>query len=284
MNAEMYKWVDSKGKTHFSDQAPDETLEPLDTSTLRSINTLPSGDPSKPFTATNNFIQGNGEFPSKEQSISGKLLLDGRAIVVDRREDVHLWVRDEKTGEATRLRVDYDLATSRYRLNNIRPGDYGLSVNVNKNRANDVLYPGDYRGWANFTIRENYSIKRDIDLDQIIHLTAPQDNNSVMEGWGLPCNDSVSFPSPLKFTWQSLGHNVTYRYQIRNNPCKPYKYGDTIKAGTTQATSISVDLPAVAKDHQYMLTITAYRGERVIGSLMTHGPSGFGWDYRFRVQ
>ena len=281
--AELYKWTDESGKVHYGDKAPNDGAAPLNEKELPALNNLPSGDPNKPYSIENNIVPITGEYRSNKHSISGKLLFDGKPISVNNKSDVFIWMRDEGTGKSANIQVDYNVKDSSIYVEYLIPGEYGVSFNIDKNKSNLPLYPGDYRAWANFKIRKGYSIKRDINLDKIIHLTEPQDNNKIIKKWSKPCGEKMAFRSPVTFRWQSLGHNVNYKYVIRNNPCKPFKYGDALKHGETADTFVSLNLPKTAQNHQYMLELHAYRDNRLIGSIITHGDNGYGWDYRFLI-
>ncbi len=279
--AELYKWTDENGEVHYGDQSPNEDTAPLDPEDLPTLNNLPAAAPNTLYTPSNNYVLNNGEYRSNRHSLSATLLFDGEPIKVKAKEDVSIWVRDESTGKSANLNVDFNVKESSIYVENLSPGKYGISINIDSNKNNQRLYPGDYRAWAIFKIRRGHSIQRDINLSKIIHLTEPQDNNQIIQKWSNPCNKKMAHASPITFRWESLGDHVQYKYVIRSNPCKPFKYGDVVESGETTETSITLKLPRTEWNHQYMLTIRAIKDKRVIGSLMTHGDNGYGWDYRF---
>ena len=284
--AELYKWTDKNGKVHYADQSPDENLTPLDLNELPSLNQLPPPPPAPntPHKSTNNLIPDYGEYRSNRHSISGRLLFDGKLLEVSAKKDVSIWLRDEGTGKSANIKVDYDVRKGSIYVENLPPGKYGMSININSNKNNPRLYPGDYRSWANFVIRRGYSIKRDLAMIKIIHLSEPQDNNEIIKKWSSPCGKKIALSSPITFRWKSLGKDVKYNYRIRNNICKPFKLAELVEYGETTDTFVTLKLPASKRNHQYMMTITAIRHNRQIGSLMTHGDTGYGWDYRFNVR
>lgn len=279
--AEVYKWVDSEGRTHFGDNAPDE-VKSLDLSDVRVVNTLPAGDSSKPYGAENNFVQGSGKYLSKEQSISGRLLIDGEVISVERSEDVMFWIQDSNTHASTRINVKYDLHTGRYQSINIPPGDYSLTINVNKNRDNGTLYPGDYRGRIEFSITEAYSVKHDFNLEKMINILEPENNTDLVKSWGR-CDELIRYPSPVTFSWLPTGRNLIYKYEVRRHQCEPFKYGDVVKSGSTRDTRIDLELPALESNHRYEFKIAAYRGDKVAATMVVHGLSGYSWGYSFGI-
>jgi hypothetical protein len=88
----------------------------------------------------------------------------------------------------------------------------------------------------------------------------------------------------VTIAWDPLGVDaVRYDYRIIKVICEPFAYGDFVAGRTTRETSAKADLPKSAPGEAYLLTIEARANGRRVGSLMTHGGSGFGWDYRFSV-
>lgn len=283
-NAEVYKWTDERGNVHFGDKAPSDEIQPVDPESLTGMNIIPAIEMPEFQPTVSNFIPDNGEYRSYRHSITGRLLYDGKPIGVDKNVLVSFWMRDEDTGKKADYQIKFDPADSAFYVDSLRPGKYGVSIDVDKNSLNAISYPGDYRAWANFEIKKGYSIKRDINLDQIIHLTAPQDNNKLIDGWSNPCGDKKSFDSPLKISWKSQGIGVRYTYTVRNNPCEPFSYGEPVAQGSTTKTSVTLRLPRTSQNKQYMLELKAYRDNLLIGSLITHGKNGMGWDYRFLIK
>lgn len=282
--AEVYKWTDESGNLHFGDKAPSDEIQPVDPESLPGLNIMPAVEMPEFQPGVDNFIPDNGEYRSYRHSISGRLLFEGKPIRVDKKVLVSFWMRDEGSGKKAEYQMKFEPADSAFYVDSLRPGKYGVSINVDKNSSNATSYPGDYRAWANFEIKNGYSIKRDINLDQIIHLTAPQDNNRLIEGWSVSCREKQSFGSPLKISWKSLGSGVRYTYIVRNNPCEPFSYGEPVAQGSTTKTSVTLRLPKTDQDKQYMLELKAYRDNLLIGSLITHGEKGMGWDYRFLIK
>jgi len=283
--AELYKWTDEDGKVHYGDQSPNENTNPLDPKELPSLNRLPPPAQAldTPNTPANNYVADNGEYRSSRHSISGKLLFDGKQLKVNTKENVSIWLRDEGTGKSANIQVNYNVRKGSIYVEKLPPGKYGMSINIDSDKSNPPLYPGDYRTWANFKIRRGYSIKRNLNMLKIIHLTEPQDNNKIIKKWSNPCGTKMSFISPITFRWKPLDDDVVYKYRIINNPCKPFKYGELVESGETTDTRVTIKLPRSKWNQQYMLTITAIKNNRQIGNLMTHGDNGYGWDYRFNI-
>ncbi len=122
-------------------------------------------------------------------------------------------------------------------------------------------------------------------MQQIMHLTSPQDNGSVMELWDAECMQKISFSSPVTFRWDSFGKNVYYDYQITRMVClNNYNSAGTVAGNTITDTEVTIDLPPSRDNECYGFHLYARKEGQQIGMLMTHGASGYGWDYRFRVK
>ena len=104
-----------------------------------------------------------------------------------------------------------------------------------------------------------------------------------MPGWGKQCESELRLPRNVLFQWESLGEGVSYDYSIQKIRC-PYTFTDTVISGTTQETSLQIELPLSADNEFYLLEVHARSKDRPVGILMTHGGNGLGWDYRFRVR
>jgi hypothetical protein len=89
----------------------------------------------------------------------------------------------------------------------------------------------------------------------------------------------------VTFRWESFGGATFYDYQITRMDClDSYNSAGIVADGTLSTPEIRVDLPPSRNNECYGFHLYAREEERRVGMLMTHGPSGEGWDYRFRVQ
>jgi hypothetical protein len=95
----------------------------------------------------------------------------------------------------------------------------------------------------------------------------------------------ITFPNPVTFQWESLDNDVTYDYQITRMDCaNNYNSAGTVADGSVAETQLSVALPPSLDNECYGFHLYARQNDQRIGMLMTHGPNGYGWDYRFRVR
>ncbi len=214
--------------------------------------------------------------------IKARLLYDGTEIDKITEAPPTFWFRNEKTNNVPKPTTKYE--KSYVKIYGLPTGEYGMSVNIDANPENPGMYPGDYQAWSRFEINKGQKSEFDIDLLKIIHLTSPQDNGTLMRFWDAECEGKIAVRSPVVFSWDIVDADVYYDYQIEKVSCSPYKTLDAIASGTTQTTSLSLPLPPSGPNEFYQMTLRARKNGRSIGLLLTHGGSGHGWDYRFRVK
>jgi len=282
--AEIYKWVDENGEVHYSETAPEETAQPLQSDELPSLNSLDPVDIDRYQSVIDKIATPDNVISTGKSSFTGILRYAGNPVKVSASDDVSTWIRNENTGKGTEYKAVFDIKKGTVSVKNIPPGKYGMTIGINNNRANPKLYPGDYRKWVNFKIEKRKSIRRNIDLEKIIHLIAPQDNNHAIEGWSDYCGNTTSFSSPIRFQWAPISANVEYKYNIQEYTCYPFKFRKNVASGSTSNTSLTLNLGKARGKKFYMLTLNAYKNSRIVGSLMTHGKNGHGWDYRFGIR
>ena len=215
--------------------------------------------------------------------IEGRLLFAGKPITEITNVEPTFWFRNEDTGQKQSARATY--RNGMFSFYELPPGNFGVSVNIDANSQNPWSYPGDYRTWKPFTVQEGKNPELDVSLLQIIRLTAPQDNNTVMEKWGAECMQKITHKSPVTFQWESVGGYVMYEYRITRMDCaNNYNSAGTVAEDTVSSTELTINLPPSLDNECYGFHLYARRNDQRIGMLMTHGSNGDGWDYRFRVQ
>jgi len=162
-----------------------------------------------------------------------------------------------------------------------------LTVEINANTMNSRLYPGDFRAARLFDFMGMDNAELIVDMEKIIHLTSPQDNDAVMEG-GQNCLDMRTLPNPLLFQWESLGAQVIYKYKIIPYNCNNYYPMEEMVSEPTKATNVTLPLKPNKPNEYYGFYLYAYKNDRPIGSLMIHrisnGTYGESNEYRFRVK
>ena len=170
-----------------------------------------------------------------------------------------------------------------FSLKVLSEGKYSCDVKVDANPSNPAQYPGDYKGHASFSAVSKSFVNLKIDMERIIHLTKPEDNGIPMLGWGSVCFNNILFESPVQISWEPIEKDVYYTYTVNRTECDPFSQKELLAGDTITYTDISLRLPPNEEKEFYTLQITARKNGRQIGSLMTHGENGWGWDYRFRV-
>jgi hypothetical protein len=214
--------------------------------------------------------------------VKGTITFEGTKINKLTSVQPKFWFRNEDKNTIMNPNIKYK--KGELAIYDIPPGNYGMSVDIDANLENPSMYPGDYRSWTQFSVTEGNKTYLDIELNKIIHLLLPQDNSVVMQHWDSECENKASFPALLKFSWESMGNDVYYDYSIQKMSCKPYKTIDSVIGATSKDTTVSMTLPESAPNEFYQFNLAARKNGKIIGTLMTHGGIGYGWDYRFRVK
>ena len=187
------------------------------------------------------------------------------------------------------IRPKVEYREGRHVIQELAPGNYVLFVSIDANPENPGRYPGypgdfSYRD-SKLSIPPNGGAQLDIELQQVIHLTLPQDNAGLMERWGEKGQSMIAFKTPVEFAWDAIAEGVTYHYSIYRMQSEPYKYleRDVVKE-TTQATQVSLDLTHSKDNEFYSFHLYTMKGPLRIGRLAVHGQRGYGSDFRFRVK
>jgi len=213
--------------------------------------------------------------------VHGQIFFDGKPITNVTDVVPHFWFRNEEKGTAWGGSAQY--SEGEFGIREIPAGRFGMQVNIDANPANPSMYPGDYYAWKSFEVEKTGTQNLIVEMQKIIHLQKPQNNNVQMPGWGKQCESEFNLPRDLLFQWGSLGNGVSYDYSIQKIQC-PYTFKETVASGTTQETNLQIQLPVSGDNEFYLLELAARSKGRGIGILMTHGGNGMGWDYRFRVR
>ncbi|MFC1858677.1 protein kinase [Thermodesulfobacteriota bacterium] len=214
--------------------------------------------------------------------VEGKIFFDGKPITEISAEKPYFWFRNEKKGTRENPYVEYQ--NGKFRILDLPVGRMGMGVDFDQNAENSRSYPGDLRTFTVFDVQDKENPELIVDLQKVIHLTSPQDNNRIMEGWGAPCMEKISFSAPIRFEWMSLGKGVEYRVYFTRMDClNNYNSNGTMLDKRFKESYFVADLPPSRENECYGFHLYASRNGRKIGILMTHGARGLGWDYRFRI-
>jgi hypothetical protein len=215
--------------------------------------------------------------------LQGRILHDGKPVWDISKANPKFWFRNEDTGQSADAYAEYK--NGLYEVSGLEPGIYGMSVFIDLNPDNPREYPGDLRTWTGFKVTDKGTTIKDVSLTKLIHMVKPQDNGKVMAKWGeKKCQDKITHKGPVVFEWKPVAEGVTYDYSISKGTCKPFSYGKRVVSEKTRGTQVTIPLESSGPNGLYFFEVKAKKGGERIGSLMTHGKNGHGWDYRFRVK
>lgn len=180
-----------------------------------------------------------------------------------------------------------EFAEGRLKIYGLRPGRYCLHTTYDRVRDNEPMYPGDLRTRTEFEVVDGEVTRFEAPMLYTLRLLKPWDNNEHLPGWTRPCGDAMALPLRPRFVWQVPDgedpSDIEWRYQVIRVTCNPYQELDVVAEGRTHELSTTLDLSPSQGKESYRFELTAWRGERQIGELMSFGPNGYGWNVRFRV-
>ncbi|OGW36207.1 MAG: hypothetical protein A2010_13870 [Nitrospirae bacterium GWD2_57_9] len=271
--ADMYKWTDRSGVVHFSDQAGDRSAEKVDQERLTVVTE--TADPSSDAVPERSSLPG-------EITVRGRLLFDGKPLAESTAAPAVFRLYSQTLRQWITPEAEYEATTGAFLLKRVPEGTYSCDIKVNAD-ARKPQYPGDYRGTVSFNASSAKRAEISVDMERLLHLTRPEDNAVQQPEWGAVCMNRIEYPTPVRLSWDSLGRDVSYTYMIVRTECSPFAFKETVAGDTITSPGAVLDLPPSREGEFYTLRIQARKGNRPVGSLMTHGKNGWGWDYRFRV-
>jgi len=125
-----------------------------------------------------------------------------------------------------------------------------------------------------------------IELNQIIHLTSPWNNDSVKPRIAIG-DYNIHNNIPLTFQWdiidEATGYDVIIdKYRDSDHP-DGYDRINTRVHEYVATNSFIANLPQSDVDEHYEFTVNAYNKSQKIAYYMTTYTNGHGWDYRFKI-
>jgi len=184
----------------------------------------------------------------------------------------------------------YDVELGEFTVFNVPAGEYmiGVEIDVDGNgypRAGDLKSP-ERKSFTVLSDRE--TVRGDIDLISIIHLTEPVDN-----AFAIPRHDLNTFDlygrDGLLFRWDSFPGAASYLIIVGEYQYEPTRtfIGEIVNLRTEQ-TSYWADLPPSSDGHYYWLTLFAYTSNStLLGGLYLEYSFSSGVvspGYQFRLQ
>lgn len=214
--------------------------------------------------------------------VAGRLLLDGTPYADPGAPAPSFWFRDEATKKVLKPEVAY--AGGEFSARGLPPGRYGLSVRIDREADNPNIFPGDLNAWSGFTIAPGEKAAVDAHLRRIIRLLQPVDNNVLIPGWDVPCGGGSVLPARVVFAWEPLGPGVRYLVSVDRLDCaRGYAQAGRVFSGSIAEAWAKLELEPSREGECYSFRLSATKDDRPAGIMATHGPTGLGWDYRFRV-
>jgi len=142
--------------------------------------------------------------------------------------------------------------------------------------------PGNYL--VSGDVDENDAGEHDIEVERIIHLLEPWDNENIEFSSDDPL---VVYGSPIRFEWAALPGATRYQVIVSKvrDPDHPDGYGhieNTIDT-SVQDTVYLAGLDTSGTDDHYEFTVYAYDGENTIGFYMTTYTDDYGREYCFKI-
>ena len=182
----------------------------------------------------------------------------------------------------------YNTENGNYEISNLDSDSLKIGIQISFNiTGTRATLPGNYRVWKVVdveTLSEAARNAYDIELNMLIHLIAPWDNNNIELGIG-----SYQYHSaPLLFEWDAVTGATNYSISIEKmrDSDHPEGYGTietTLSEGELLETSFLVDLEQNGEYEHYEFEVTGYDNDSRIAHYMTTYINGVGWDYRFKV-
>ena len=247
-------------------------------------------EPVEPNVQNTQNITQEGNLPNTEEPTPPALTLNlqysGRPIQEFTTVAPFFSLNNRDTSERIIPKIEYN--DGNYEIKELEPGNYVLFVSIDANPDNSGGYPG-YPGDffhqdSRLVIPADGGISLDIDLQKIIHLTLPQDNDGFMDKWGKKWQEKPTFTTPIEFAWDALDEGAIYEFRISRMQAEPFKRLERDIIGeTTKETKVSLDFAPSADNEYYLFSLTATKDSLPIGELITHG-NGYGSDFRFRVK
>ena len=144
--------------------------------------------------------------------LRGRLLFDGKPITDVTTDKPTFWFRDEDTNNALKALDAYQRESGEFKIWGLSPGNFIAIIKIDMNKNNPLDYPGDLRGAKIFRIERGANPDLEVDMEQIIHLTSPQDNDGEIE--------EPTFSGPVTFRWKPLDVGESYCYSLKIVDCQ----------------------------------------------------------------
>jgi len=212
----------------------------------------------------------------------GRLLFDGKPFANPAAPAPVFWFREERKKTTVKPQVDY--AAGAFTVRGLSPGPYGMSVRIDLEPGNPIMFPGDLTAWVEFTLEAGRPASLEAPLRTVMRLLQPVDSGVVINGWDVPCGAGNVRPGKFLFSWDELAPGTRYDVSVDRLLCgRDHASAGRVLARSTTAASLSVDLPPNQEGECYSFRLSASRGGQRVGIMTTHGKTGISWDLKFSV-
>lgn len=232
-------------------------------------------------------IQGKAAYsaPAETDEIpvaEGRITYAGKSLAEITTATPTLWLRNEKSGKSAEGEVRYE--DGYIQIYNLEPGEYGLQIRVDLNRENPDQYPGDLRTFERFKVVAGETTNFNPTVSKLIHLIKPVDNAGLVADFDAPCQNKKAINTRQRFEWEPIAEAKRYYYKLMIGTCSPHTSGYVLDSGYTTDTHVDLELIPTTKNQYYSFSVLGRTKGDSVGSLMVHGRSGWGWEYRFKVK
>lgn len=201
------------------------------------------------------------------------------------------WCNDADTGESIYARLaDYDSSTGSFTVTGV-PRSYVSLCFAYHICGQRWTLPGNYVGELQVYINkvsESEAANLTVEVERIIHMTSPQDNNSMDFVAGRARDVSFQHDSEFYLEWEPIDEAFDYDVEIDifHDPTEPdtYRYIENAQRVAVRDNFYLVQLPVSEPNEHYQAKISAFnqKGGRIGRYLVTY-KNGWGADYRFKV-
>lgn len=213
--------------------------------------------------------------------LRGRLLFDGKPISGVTTNKPTFWFRDEDANNAPKALNDYQRENGAFKIWGLSRGNFIAIIKIDKNKNNPSDYPGDLRGAKIFSLGRGANPDLIVDMERIIHLTSPQDNDGEI--------GESTFSGPVTFRWKPLGVGESYYYSLKIVDCQNNNILSAIAENAITEMPLPFDALKPNKQGEcYSFSLFAMKDGRNVGRLWISGrqddASYDDTNFRFRVK
>ncbi|MFC1749673.1 tetratricopeptide repeat protein [Pseudomonadota bacterium] len=236
------------------------------------------------LSATSFFLQ------AQEADLRLVLLFDGNPLQTN--VTPNFSCRNYNTREWLRCNITKAPDSDSYLMPRPSPGLYTITVEIDNNPKNPGRHPGDYIVHHQLEVNSTTRPTIHVHMEERIHMTQPDDNNSGISGTLGPCETKPVFETKayayfptadIPFTWDTLVPGTEYHYVIFRAGCPPRGGMERIIYEHTLDQGVTLSLPPNKPNEYYFFRVTGEKDGRRVGDFRIFDGGSHGPQYRFRV-